>query len=90
MDYETTGANHTFANDFAVTLGAEYIVNDTITLTFSQPLAAAVTADIVVAKIDGAGNASKKGVTFSVISGGAIGDKTVTYRLTTVVDGGGA
>ena len=86
----STGANHTFANDFAVTLGAEYIVNDTITLTFSQPLAAAVTADIVVAKIDGAGNASKKGVTFSVISGGAIGDKTVTYRLTTVVDGGGA
>lgn len=83
-------ANHTFANDFAITLGAEYVVNDTITLTFSQPLAAAVSADIVVAKIDGAGSASKKGVTFAVISGGGVGDKTVTYRLTNIVDGGGA
>jgi len=86
----STGANHTAAADVAVTIGSEYVINDTITLTLSQPLAAAVTADIVVAKVDGAGAASKKGVTFAVISGGAIGDKTITYRLTALVDGGGA
>ncbi|WP_019674711.1 hypothetical protein [Arsukibacterium perlucidum] len=82
----STGANHTMANDFAVTLGAEYVVNDTMTLTFTQPLAAAVTADIIVAAVEGVGAAAKKGVTFSVISGGAIGDSSVTYRLTTVTN----
>lgn len=77
----STGANHTMANDFAVTLGAEYVLNDTLTLTFSKPLAAAVTGNLTHTA-----TATLKGLTFSVISGGAIGDTTVTYRLTAVQD----
>lgn len=95
----STGANHTLANDFAVTLGAEYVINDTITLTFSKPLAAAVTGDLVATAVAGtdpvvgppavAGVVGKKGITFSVISGGAVGDTSITYRVTNIVNSTG-
>lgn len=74
----STGANHTAAS-FTITLGAEYTLNDTMTLTFTAPLASA-TATTLIAAPD-AGN-NRLGMTFSKISGGAIGDTTAIYRLT--------
>jgi hypothetical protein len=74
----STGANHTAAA-YTITLGAEYTLNDTITLDYTAKLASAMSTTLIAAP--DAGN-NRLGVTFSKISGGEIGDTTVTYRLT--------
>ncbi len=90
----STGANHSLAGNVALTLGAEYVINDTITLTFSKPLAVAVTSDLTANAIAGDNAATppvvaRKGITLSVISGGAVGDSTITYRVVNVVNATG-
>lgn len=83
----STGDNHTVAQ-FVLTIQAEYVLNDTITLTFSQPLAAA--AAPALSRAVGAADSGTRGITFTAISGGQIGDTQVTYRVSAIVDSTGA
>lgn len=77
----TVTANHV-APGFTVELGAEYAQDDEITITFTAPLAVALKSSITVAA-DAANDL--KGITLGLLSGGAVGDSTVTYRVTSVV-----
>lgn len=63
---------------FTITLGADYTLNDTMTLTFTAPVKTALPASFTAS---GAGLAS---VTFSLISGGTAGASTATYRVTAI------
>lgn len=74
----STGANHTAAA-YTITLGAEYTLNDTITLTYTAPLASAMATTLIAAPDVGD---NLLGMTFSKISGGGVGDTSAVYRLT--------
>ncbi|MEH8015822.1 hypothetical protein MN202_01135 [Rheinheimera muenzenbergensis] len=63
----------------ALTLGAEYTINDTITLTFSTPVKASTLPVTITAAPDVPNN--RLGMTFSQISVSA-DSKVATYRLT--------
>lgn len=80
---DTTAPSHSAtvlnANEVTVVLGAEYTNDDTITLTFSAPLAAALPTSRTTT---GAANQ----VTLGLISGGDVGDNTATYRVTSRVN----
>lgn len=72
-----TTADHQAAA-FTITLGADYTLNDTMTLTFTAPVKTALPSSITAS---GAGLAS---VTFSLISGGTANSSTATYRVTAI------
>lgn len=68
------------ANAVTLVLQAEYTNNDTFTLTFSAPLAAAMPTAITTQ------GGSTNEVTFGLISGGTAGDSTATYRVTSLLN----
>jgi len=83
----TTATDNTFhkAALVTMTLGAEYTLNDTITLTSTAEFGVDMPVNLIAAKVNNVAPAADlQGMTFSKISGGAVGDKTVTYRLTSV------
>jgi len=82
-----SGAGATFHRPAAVTLtlGAEYTLNDTITLTSTAEFGVTTPVTLIAAP-DVANN--RLGMTFSKISGGEAGDKSVTYRLTATSNAG--
>lgn len=68
---------------FTITLGADYTLNDTMTLTFTTPVKTALPVSLTAA-VDNTVGAGKNGITFSLISGGTAGASTATYRVTAV------
>lgn len=73
---------HTSAS-FVINLGAEYVLNDTITLTFNDSLKVPATNTIVTAPVADAPGpvAGKSGLTLSLISSTS---NSLTYRVTAI------
>jgi len=68
---------------FTITLGADYTLNDTMTLTFTTPVKTAMPVSLTAA-VDNTVGAGKNGITFSLISGGTAGSTSATYRVTAI------